>query len=399
MRGGRWPVHVVLGSKASVAKRSGGTTPGWRGPSGGVARRSGGTTPGWRGPSGRRGEEFSGGTSGERRVVCDAGAGGRVLRSVAAAEHGAEYVRCRRAEEQGEEGQKSREQSCTTPERHCPGVVHGEPGSQAFCQLLDLGRADLGHVWLSAQALQPLVQAGEELGMSHFLDALDGRAQIRRDEHSFLEQMQMQKATGEWVSLFMLATNMSRSSAPADSVARILIETGADVNRPQQKEQGDGMPTVFLEACYLNRLHLSDLMLRHGADASAHTPKGNWVATLPFKHHNTITTQFAKDLLLRNAASERGEEPTSNDWMRNLKTLPRFSEWAARSPKFTDLVVAAGQGRSRVSADRVGRAVVRRTSLSMVVLRACMQLSAGCWPATDAATTGGVLQAVRPGKL
>eukprot|EP01043_Picozoa_sp_COSAG02_P065726 COSAG02_NODE_10004_length_2053_cov_1.771238_2_plen_213_part_00 len=198
--------------------------------------------------------------------------------------------------------------------------------------------------------------------MGHFLKALDGRPRISQDEHSFLEQMQMQKATGEWVSLFMLATNTSRQSTQADRVARILIETGADVNIAQQKEQREGMPTVFLEACLLNRLHLSELMLQHGADASAHTPKGNWVATLPFKHHNTIATQFAKDLLLRIAASERGEVPDPNEWMRNLKTLPRLSEWAAKSPKLTALVSAAGEGRGRVSAQQVGRAVVRPSS-------------------------------------
>lgn len=198
--------------------------------------------------------------------------------------------------------------------------------------------------------------------MGHFLKALDGRVHISQDEHSFLEQMQMQKATGEWVSLFMLATNMSRQSIQADTVARILTETGADVNLPQQKEQRDGMPTVFLEACYLNRLHLSELMLQHGADASAHTPRGNWVATLPFKHHNTIATQFAKDLLLRFAASERGEVPKPNEWMRNLKTLPRLSEWASKSPKLTSLVAAAGQGRGRVTSQQIGRAVVRPSS-------------------------------------
>ena len=198
--------------------------------------------------------------------------------------------------------------------------------------------------------------------MGHFLKALDGRVHISQDEHSFLEQMQMQKATGEWVSLFMLATNMSRQSIQADTVARILTETGADVNLPQQKEQRDGMPTVFLEACYLNRLHLSELMLQHGADASAHTPRGNWVATLPFKHHNTIATQFAKDLLLRFAASERGEVPKPNEWMRNLKTLPRLSEWASKSSKLTSLVAAAGQGRGRVTSQQIGRAVVRPSS-------------------------------------
>ena len=44
-----------------------------------------------------------------------------------------------------------------------------------------------------AQALQPLAQAGQELGMGHFLKALDGRPRISQDEHSFLEQMQMQR--------------------------------------------------------------------------------------------------------------------------------------------------------------------------------------------------------------
>lgn len=239
--------------------------------------------------------------------------------------------------------------------------------------------------WCVAQALQPLAQAGETLGMSHFLSALDGRRRISQNEHSFLEQMQMQKgSTGEWVSLFMLATNMSRQSVPADSVAQILTKTGADVNRQQDEDQGDGMPTVFIEACYLNRLHLAELMLQHGADANARTPKGNWVATIPFKHHNTITTQFAKDLLLRIAASERGDVPDPNEWMRNLKTLPRVSEWAEQSPTFTALVAAAGEGRGRVGSQQIGRAVEELYKpFVQALLRRCNELSisdvdAGC---------------------
>jgi hypothetical protein len=194
--------------------------------------------------------------------------------------------------------------------------------------------------------------------MSHFLEALEGRTVIREDEHSFLEQMQMQKTTGEWVSLLMLATNTSRESQHADQVVRLLVETGADVNLPQQKDQSGGMPTVFLEAVFLNRLHLADLMLKHGADASAHTPSGTWAATLPFKHLNTLTQQLAKDLLLRIAASERGEASTPDGWMRNFKTLPRLAEWAERSPKLKALLAAAGQGKGTVSTKEVGCAVV-----------------------------------------
>ena len=221
---------------------------------------------------------------------------------------------------------------------------------------------------------QPSVQAalmalqGGPLGMPQFRGALEGREIITPEEHAFIEGMQMQKSTGEWVTLLLLATNQSRASADADAVARTLINTGAAVDKPQEKVTGTLLAappltnhagslraaagcagpgkTAFLEACYLNRLHLADLMLaRRGslaADAAARTPKGQWAVHLPFKHWATIATQLAKDLLLRGAAAERGETPDTTRWMRDMKTLPRLSEWTERAPGLADTLAAAG---------------------------------------------------------
>ena len=91
---------------------------------------------------------------------------------------------------------------------------------------------------------QPSVQAalmalqGGPLGMSQFRGALEGREVITPQEHSFIEGMQMQKSTGEWVTLLLLATNQSRASDDADAVARTLINTGAAVDKPQEKVTG-----------------------------------------------------------------------------------------------------------------------------------------------------------------
>eukprot|EP01045_Picozoa_sp_COSAG04_P011687 COSAG04_NODE_761_length_10520_cov_3.835428_4_plen_146_part_00 len=96
----------------------------------------------------------------------------------------------------------------------------------------------------TAQGQQPSVQAalmalqGGPLGMSQFRGALEGREVITPEEHSFIEGMQMQKSTGEWVTLLLLATNQSRASDDADAVARTLINTGAAVDKPQEKVTG-----------------------------------------------------------------------------------------------------------------------------------------------------------------
>lgn len=217
--------------------------------------------------------------------------------------------------------------------------------------------------------LQSRLQTGQTIGMHDFHEVLSRQASLDQGELRFMNGVQLSLHGGQRVSLLYAATQGARQSSAHESVARLLVAAGADVNTPETGAQPTAPgQTVFLESVAKNRMHIATMALqRSRADISGCTPSGEWVVHLAFTHAQAMATSLAKELILRRSSVRAGtpsELPPAKDtrqWIRNLKTLPRLSEWTELSPTCTTLIEQSE------SADTAMEHIVTMSSLSNAV--------------------------------